>query len=47
MGSAALATALPYQVRRPEFPARDDEVLINLSCPLASDDEDAPLVEFI
>ena len=47
MGSAALAAALPYQVRRPEFPARDDEVLINLSCPLASDDEDVPLVEFI
>ena len=27
MGSAALATAVPYQVRRPEFPTRNKEVL--------------------
>ena len=26
MGSAALAAAVPYQVRPPEFPARDKEV---------------------
>ena len=27
MGSAALAAAVPYPVRPPEFPARDSEVL--------------------
>ena len=27
MGSAATATALPSPLRRPEFPARDNEVL--------------------
>ena len=29
MGSAALAAAVPYQVKQPKFPTRDDEVLKN------------------